>query len=55
MRLAGIETVEAANGFLKERYIAEFNAKFTVAAAQKGTAFTVLLPEEPPVNIGNVA
>ena len=39
LRLAGIETVEAANGFLKERYIAEFNAKFTVAAAQKGTAF----------------
>jgi two-component system NtrC family sensor kinase len=25
------------------------------ATAQKGTTFTVLLPEEPPVNIGNVA
>lgn len=39
LRLAGIASVEAANGFLKERYIAEFNAQFKVAAAQKGTAF----------------
>jgi len=39
LRLAGIESVEEANGFLRERYIAEFNTKFTVAAAQKGTAF----------------
>ena len=39
LRLAGIETVEAANRFLKERYIGEFNAKFKVVAAQKGTAF----------------
>jgi hypothetical protein len=39
LRLAGIRTVEAANQFLRERYIAEFNRKFTVAAAEKGTAF----------------
>src|SRR5271169_1303385 len=39
LRLAGIASMEAANGFLKERYIAEFNAQFKVAAAQKGTAF----------------
>jgi transposase len=39
LRLAGMESVEAANGVLKQRYIAEFNAKFKVAAAQKGTAF----------------
>ena len=39
LRLAGIATVEAANRFLRERYIAEFNAKFAVEAAQKGTAF----------------
>jgi transposase len=39
LRLAEIETVEAANHFLKERYIGEFNAKFKVVAAQKGTAF----------------
>ena len=39
LRLAEIQTVEEANRFLRERYIAEFNAKFQVAAAQKGTAF----------------
>ena len=39
LRLAGIATVEQANRFLRERYIAEFNHKFTVKAAQRGTAF----------------
>jgi hypothetical protein len=39
LRLAGISTVEGANAFLRERYIAEFNSKFQVAAAEKGTAF----------------
>ena len=39
LRLAGIQTVEEANRFLREHYIGEFNAKFRVAAAQKGTAF----------------
>jgi hypothetical protein len=39
LRLAGVPTLEAANRFLRERYIAEFNAKFTVEARQKGTAF----------------
>ncbi|MGH9592216.1 MAG: ISNCY family transposase, partial [Bryobacteraceae bacterium] len=39
LRLAGIATREGANTFLRERYIAAFNQKFTVAAAQKGTAF----------------
>src|SRR5947209_16141416 len=39
LRLAGITTMEAGNAFLKERYIAEFNSKFTVPAKQKGTAF----------------
>jgi transposase len=39
LRLAGITTVEAANAFLRERYIAEFNSKFTVPAREKGTAF----------------
>src|SRR6185312_3434796 len=38
-RLAGVTTLEQANRFLRERYIAEFNHKFTVPAAQKGTAF----------------
>ncbi len=39
LRLAGIQTVEEANRFLREHYTGEFNAKFRVAAAQKGTAF----------------
>ena len=39
LRLAGINTAEGANEFLRQRYIAEFNAKFTVPAAEKGTAF----------------
>lgn len=36
---AGIRTVEEANRFLRVGYIAEFNRKFRVAAAEKGTAF----------------
>src|ERR1022692_3682704 len=39
LRLAGITTVEGANAFLRELYIREFNEKFSVAAAEKGTAF----------------
>ena len=39
LHLAGIVTVEGANAFLRERYIAVFNQKFTVTAAEKGTAF----------------
>jgi hypothetical protein len=39
LELAGMKTVEQANRFLRERYMAEFNAKFQVEAAQKGTAF----------------
>jgi hypothetical protein len=29
-----------ANRFLREEYIAEFNRRFQIAAAQKGSAFT---------------
>src|SRR5712664_4158325 len=39
LRLAGIATIEGANEFLREQYIAVFNQKFAVAAAEKGTAF----------------
>jgi transposase len=39
LRLAGMATVDEANAFLRERYIGEFNAKFSVAAEEKGTAF----------------
>ena len=37
--MRGIRTVEAANVFLREHYIGEFNRRFQVAAAQPGTAF----------------
>jgi transposase len=36
---AGITTLAAANRFLKEVYLADHNARFTVAAAEPGTAF----------------
>ena len=39
LRLRGIRTLEAANGFLNDHYIAEFKRRFTVPAAQRGTAF----------------
>src|SRR3954469_3793759 len=39
LRLAGINTLEAANRFLREHYIEAFNRKFTVAPEQKATAF----------------
>jgi transposase len=39
LRLAGITTREEANRFLRDHYMAEFNAKFAVAAAEKGSAF----------------
>ena len=39
LRLAGITTLERANRFLGEHYIAEFNQKFAVKASLRGTAF----------------
>ena len=39
LRLAGCTTLEQANRFLRERYIAEFNRRFRVAAAERGSAF----------------
>lgn len=39
LRIRKITTVEAANKFLREEYIKEFNSKFAVAAAEGGTAF----------------
>src|SRR5450432_1766546 len=39
LRLHGIGTLEAANVFLREYYIAEFNDQFAAKAAQPGTAF----------------
>jgi transposase len=39
LRLQGIASVEEANRFLREHYIAEFNRSFQVRAAERGTAF----------------
>jgi len=39
LRLAGIGTGEEANRFLRERYTAEVNRRFTVLAAQPSHAF----------------
>ncbi len=39
LRLAGCGTMEQANQFLRERYVGEFNRRFQVGAAQRGTAF----------------
>lgn len=39
LRAAKITSLEAANRFLRERYIAEFNQHFSVPAQERGTAF----------------
>jgi transposase len=39
LRLRGIGALEEANRFINDHYIAEFNRRFTVPAAQRGTAF----------------
>lgn len=39
LRLRGIPTLEAANRFLRECYIAEFNRRFQVRARERGSAF----------------
>jgi len=39
LKLAGIDTVEAANVWLRDSYIAEHNARFAIDAEQEGSAF----------------
>src|SRR5437763_7616897 len=39
LRLRGVATLEQANRFLCEEYVAEFNQRFSVAASERGTAF----------------
>src|SRR5437764_13422680 len=39
LRLRGITDIEKANEFLRQEYIDNFNARFCVAASQKGSAF----------------
>jgi len=38
-KLAGIDTVEAANVWLRDSYIADHNARFAIDAEQEGSAF----------------
>jgi transposase len=42
LRRRGITTLEEANRFLREEYIAEFNQRFSKPASQRGTAFVPL-------------
>lgn len=42
LALAGIGTLEAANTWLREVYLARHNARFAVAAAQPGTAWVAV-------------
>ena len=39
LRLAGINTLDAANRFLRERFLPDYNARFAVPAAEPGSAF----------------
>ena len=39
LKLAGIDTVEAANRWLSDSYMAEHNKRFAISAAQEGSAF----------------
>lgn len=39
LRLAAITTVAAANRFLKERFVPDYNARFAAPASEPGTAF----------------
>ena len=39
LRSRGLTTIAAANQFLREHYISEFNQRFNVKAAERGAAF----------------
>ena len=39
LRLRGIQTLEAANTFLRQHYVAEFNRRFQFQAAERSNAF----------------
>jgi transposase len=46
LALAGITTVEAANRFIAEVYLAEHNTRFAVAPEEPGSAFVACRPEQ---------
>jgi hypothetical protein len=39
LRLTGIATIEAANRYLREHFVPDYNARFAVPAAEEGSAF----------------
>jgi hypothetical protein len=39
LRLAEIATIEAANRYLKQAFVPDYNARFAVDAAEEGSAF----------------
>jgi len=49
LRLAGITTAEDANAFLRERFIGEFNAQFSVPA-RKRHGVSADQPERPELD-----
>jgi hypothetical protein len=51
LRLRGITTLEAANTFIRDVYLKQFNASFTVPAAELGTAFA---PVSAAVNLNRI-
>jgi transposase len=46
LRLQKITTASAANRFLREEYVKEFNRRFSVKASERGTAFVPLRRKE---------
>jgi transposase len=42
LALAGITTIEAANAFLRDVFIADYNSRFAVDAEQEGSAFVAV-------------
>ncbi len=50
LKLAGITAIEAANAFIREVYLPAHNARFAVAPAQPGSAFTPI----PGVDLGEI-
>jgi hypothetical protein len=38
-KLAGIDTVEAANRWLRDSFLADYNERFAIDAEQEGSAF----------------
>ena len=55
LRVRGISRLEAANQFLREHYIAEFNGKFQVPAQQRGSAFLAARGKELDLILSNAA